>query len=101
MKQYTGLVLGGPWDGRVLSWNTPDYRVAIGNMPMQATFERGLAEAKLEVETFTYRHYKCNGHQWWIPADVLAGKMFDYHLYHHPMDYVIKKLIADYNPGAK
>ena len=103
MKQHTGIVLGGPWDGRVLSWNSPHYRVAVGNMPMQAVFERNKvdAEAKLEIETFEYQHYTYIGHRFWLPAAVVRGEMFDYHHYAHPMDFVIKKLIAGYNPGAK
>ena len=104
MREYAGLVLGGPWDGRVLSWNSPHYRVAIGNMPMQALFERGKnPEENLKIDTFGYTHWRwpAADRSFWVPDPVMTGKMFDYHLYEHPLQYVIKKLVQGYNPGAK
>lgn len=53
MKPYSGICLGGPLNGRQLTWDRPYYQKAI-MPPMDFTFPTEISDEKLTYEFVTY-----------------------------------------------
>lgn len=99
-QQFDGLVIGGPHDGKYMSWRAPYFEVAL--MPAIPAFYEvsdgtDAAEA-VSYEVFTYGHENFYDREFWIPSPIQSGGMYDHVHYRDPIEFIMQKLMAGYRP---
>ena len=97
---HSGLVIGGPLDGKRLDHYDPRYSVAILTdappIPRPASLNYDLSN--LVYARFDYYKYPMPGGFVWIPACLERGGTFEHRHYDHPMEFVFRRLISCYRP---
>lgn len=97
-KVCSGLCIGGPLDGKRLDHYCDIYSVPLYKDSV-LDFNPDKIEAATNVEVFDYVHFHLDTNlAFWIPKSVEKGGYFENKLYHWPMQFIVKRLAANYRP---
>lgn len=101
-RMFSGLVLGGPLDGKRVDHVSPHYRVPLWDPTTCDTpsgWDLQVDTINETIEIVEYQHIELfESGKFWIPIEVIGGGRHGHKFYRDQYEFVMETLMKSYRP---